>query len=294
MGQEDSEKWTAAAHLQPAMSKSDSLLGACQTWNSAVAMAPRQGQSELRSWPRGFNRQAGGTLLGVILGVMLGLAAALGVAIYVAKVPVPFVNKNAPRTSGQDAAEAEKNKDWDPNSALRGRGSVRPATPVASGTVAPEPAPQLIPTPAESALPAVPPPAEVKPRSERTAERSSGAASAPVSRQPAATGTRQPSADPLGDLAAARAGGTPPSTAAVDPFSYFVQAGAFRNSDDAEAQRARLSLMGVEARVTEREQAGRTVYRVRVGPFQNKDAADRVKDRLSGNGFDAALVRVQR
>jgi cell division protein FtsN len=52
--------------------------------------------------------------------------------------------------------------------------------------------------------------------------------------------------------------------------------------------------MGVEARVTEREQAGRTVYRVRVGPFQNKDAADRVKDRLDGNGFDSALVRVQR
>ena len=70
--------------------------------------------------------------------------------------------------------------------------------------------------------------------------------------------------------------------------------GAFRTPDDAEAQRARLSLMGVEARVTEREQAGRTVYRVRVGPFQNKDAADRVKDRLDGNGFDSALVRVQR
>ncbi|MCB2070411.1 MAG: SPOR domain-containing protein, partial [Ottowia sp.] len=53
-----------------------------------------------------------------------------------------------------------------------------------------------------------------------------------------------------------------------------------------------MSLIGVEARVTEREQAGRTVYRVRVGPFQNKDAADRVKERLAGNGLDAALVRV--
>ena len=80
----------------------------------------------------------------------------------------------------------------------------------------------------------------------------------------------------------------------MDPFTYFVQAGAFRNDDDAQAQRARLSLMGVESRVTEREQAGRTVYRVRVGPFQNKDAADRVKERLDGNGFDSALVRVQK
>jgi len=52
--------------------------------------------------------------------------------------------------------------------------------------------------------------------------------------------------------------------------------------------------MGVEARVSEREQAGRTVYRVRVGPLQNRDAADRVKQRLDGEGFDAALVRVQK
>ncbi|MCO5117895.1 MAG: SPOR domain-containing protein, partial [Burkholderiaceae bacterium] len=78
------------------------------------------------------------------------------------------------------------------------------------------------------------------------------------------------------------------------PFTYFVQAGAFRAQADADAQRARLSLMGVEARVSEREQAGRTVYRVRVGPFQNRDAADRVKARLDDNGMEAALVRVQR
>ncbi|HRL30790.1 MAG TPA: SPOR domain-containing protein, partial [Ottowia sp.] len=109
---------------------------------------------------------------------------------------------------------------------------------------------------------------------------------------PAQLPSRAPSNDPLGELAAARAGTA--TAPAADPFTYFVQAGAFRTQEDADGQRARLSLMGVEARVTEREQAGRTVYRVRVGPFQNKDAADRVKDRLDGNGFDSALVRVQR
>jgi cell division protein FtsN len=75
---------------------------------------------------------------------------------------------------------------------------------------------------------------------------------------------------------------------------YFVQAGAFRTTDDAEAQRAKLSLMGVEAKVTEREQAGRTVYRVRAGPFNKKDDADRLKERLDGGGLESALVRVQR
>ena len=95
-------------------------------------------------------------------------------------------------------------------------------------------------------------------------------------------------ADPLGDLAAARAGG------ANDPFLYFVQAGAFRTAEDAEAQRAKLSLMGVEAKVTEREQSGRQVFRVRVGPFDKKEDADRSKERLEASGVETALVRVQR
>ena len=84
------------------------------------------------------------------------------------------------------------------------------------------------------------------------------------------------------------------SSSGADPFMYFVQAGAFRTTDDAEAQRAKLSLMGVEAKVTEREQAGRTVYRVRAGPFNKKEDADRLKERLDGGGLDSALVRVQR
>jgi cell division protein FtsN len=103
---------------------------------------------------------------------------------------------------------------------------------------------------------------------------------------PAVAGRPAP-ADPLGDLATSRAGGN-------DPFLYFVQAGAFRTQEDAEAQRAKLSLMGIEARVTEREQSGRQVYRVRVGPFGNKDEADRQKEKLDAGGFDTALVRVQR
>ncbi len=73
-----------------------------------------------------------------------------------------------------------------------------------------------------------------------------------------------------------------------------MQAGAFRTQEDAEAQRAKLSLMGIEAKVTEREQAGRQVYRVRGGPFTNKDEADRSKEKLDAGGFDTALVRVQR
>ena len=98
-----------------------------------------------------------------------------------------------------------------------------------------------------------------------------------------------PSADPLGDLAKARS-----ESSGADPFNYFVQAGAFRTPEDAEQQRARLLLLGMQARVSEREQAGRTVYRVRIGPFDKKDEADRIKERLDNNSIETALVRVQR
>ena len=111
------------------------------------------------------------------------------------------------------------------------------------------------------------------------------------------------SADPLGDLAqskmatkTAAASGTakPEAEASVGAFVYFVQAGAYRTPEDAQAQRAKLLLMGLDASTTEREQSGRTVYRVRMGPYERQADAEKMKDNLASNGVEAALVRVQR
>ena len=52
-----------------------------------------------------------------------------------------------------------------------------------------------------------------------------------------------------------------------------------------------LAIMGYEAKVTEREQSGRTVHRVRLGPFEEKGEADLTKEKLMAAGFEAALVR---
>ncbi|PKO59104.1 MAG: sporulation protein, partial [Betaproteobacteria bacterium HGW-Betaproteobacteria-18] len=67
-----------------------------------------------------------------------------------------------------------------------------------------------------------------------------------------------------------------------------------RTTEDAEAQRAKLSLSGIETKISEREQAGRTVYRVRLGPFDKREDADAAKTRLESAGIETALVRVQR
>lgn len=84
---------------------------------------------------------------------------------------------------------------------------------------------------------------------------------------------------------------TPTAPAA---FTYLVQVGAYTRADDAEAQRAKLALQGFTALVQEREQAGRTVYRVRIGPFAAKAEADALQSRLKDSGVEGQLVRVQK
>jgi cell division protein FtsN len=73
-----------------------------------------------------------------------------------------------------------------------------------------------------------------------------------------------------------------------------VQVGAFAKGEDAEQQRAKLAMLGFTAKVTEREQAGRTMYRVRLGPYQLRDEAESTQTKLQLGGETAALVRVER
>ena len=227
-----------------------------------------------------MKHQRGSVILGIIIGVVLGLGIALAVAVYVTKVPIPFLNKGGGRTAEQDAAESRKNRDWDPNAPLYGKNPAKPLPP-APGIIAPAPPVAVIPAP---------PPVVIGPSLDAPPKAATGSANAARSASPVPPAVAgRPSTDPLGELAAARS-----SSPGADPFLYFVQAGAFRTAEDAEAQRARLSMLGVEARVTEREQSGRQVYRVRVGPFDKKDDADRNKDKLEAGGVETALVRVQR
>ena len=99
------------------------------------------------------------------------------------------------------------------------------------------------------------------------------------------------SADPIGDFAKTKP--TEDPSAANDPVIYFVQAGAFRTADEAETQRAKLGFLGLDAKLSEREQGGRTVFRVRVGPV-DKVEAERVRNKLENAHIESAMVRVQR
>lgn len=212
----------------------------------------------MRSIPPLKHRQRGGTVLGVIIGLVLGLGIALAVAVYVTKVPVPFMHKGQTRTSEQDAAEVKKNKDWDPNAPLYGKNPAR-----AQG--------------AEG---------EAKAESKDEAKGDAkGEAKPDPKRDGKADAKPEVKADPKGEAKA---------EAKPEPFQYFLQVGAFRTANEAEAHRAKLALAGFEVRVYERDQSGRTVFRVRMGPFDRKEDAETQRERLEAANIENALVRVQR
>lgn len=207
-------------------------------------------------------RQAGGTLIGFVVGLLVGLGIALSIAVYVTRVPVPFVDRGVSRKPSQDVEEAERNKGWNPNATLAGKPAPLPSLPADTTTVS---------------------------VSEVTKTTATGA-------------TPRPAQDPLGDLLNAKlgqgAGGADDASnkdaTAADPFVYFVQAGAFRSPEEADTQRAKLAMLGMSAEISEREQSGRTVYRVRIGPFHDKPMADATREQLVGSGVEAALVRINR
>lgn len=201
--------------------------------------------------------QGGGFVLGLIVGLLVGLAVALGVALYITKVPIPYINKVPQRSAEQDIAEAQKNRNWDPNAGLQGKSASRASAAASAASAASAPSAPASPAPIE--------------------------ASTPTARDPAAI---------LAGAADAVPAGADKGALTTRPF--LLQAGAFQRLEDAQAQRAKLALLGLEARIVDREQsAGRTVYRVRIGPYDKRSDAELVKDKLSASGVESVLMQVQ-
>ncbi len=209
--------------------------------------------------------QRGGFVMGLVAGLLIGLAIALGVALYITKAPVPFVDKVPQRTAEQDNAEAERNRSWDPNAMLGGKPAVTPAS--TAGPAAPAAGPAA---PVVAAPPAATP--------------ASAAVARPSARDPAAilSGAPTPGASVAAPAAAAAA------------FDFYLQVGAYTRTEDAEGQRAQLAMLGQQAKISERAQAGRTVYRVRLGPFPSRDEADALQGKLQSQGVESQIVRVER
>jgi cell division protein FtsN len=217
------------------------------------------------------NSERGGTLLGFIFGLIVGLGIALALAVYVTKVPIPFLNKGLIHSSEQDASEDKKNKDWDPNAPLYGK-SNKALDKDKADDKAEDKANTSVATDKGGIVP-------------KEVDKKPDAGNPLLGILGSSNGSEDK--DPLGDLAKAK-------SQERDPFNYFVQAGAFRTHEEADVQKAKLALSGFDAVVSERDQGGKSVFRVRIGPLTTKDDAEKIQQKLSGSKVDSVVIRVQK
>ena len=206
-----------------------------------------------------LGHQQGGTLLGLIIGLVVGLGIAVGVALLITKSSTPFTNK------GNNKADMPTSQLLDPNKPLYGNQNAakEAAKDLANQANAPKaPAPEVV---------------ETKP-------------AAPVVEKPvAAVAAVKPAAE-------AKAADAAPAAAKAEggsdeKFVYFLQAGAFREQTDAESVRAKLALLGFEAKISERTSENGNLYRVRIGPFAQVETMNRMRAKLSENSVDVAVIR---
>lgn len=140
--------------------------------------------------------------------------------------------------------------------------AARPQAIDATTAPAAEPRPQAPATPSAPSAPASVAASEATPRPAETAP-----APAPAAAQPPA----------------ARSNDTP----------YILQAGAFQASGDAEALKARIALLGLNARVESAQISGNTVYRVRMGPYATASELSEAQAKLSSGGLPAMAIRAR-
>jgi cell division protein FtsN len=201
-------------------------------------------------------KHAGGTLIGIVIGLLLGLLLAVGVAFYLNKGPKPFADKTGRGDKSVPAKGVNDNSD--PNKPLFGKdartGDAKAAVPAKEG---------------EKRFSFY----EILPGKEELVDPKKAVEAAKAE---ARSESKADDAKP-----AARE-------------TYFLQAGAFGSPGDADNQKAKLALMGFEAKVETVDVEGKgTMHRVRLGPYAKLDDINRVRATLTQSGVDASLIRLK-
>lgn len=119
-------------------------------------------------------------------------------------------------------------------------------------------------------------PAPTKPVQVASAQPAPKPATAPVA------STEKPATTPVAE--------SKPPTASTP---YVLQAGAFQASGDAEAVKAKIAMLGLNARVESASINGKTMYRVRMGPYATASELAEAKSKLSSGGLPAVAVKAK-
>ncbi|MCX7123784.1 MAG: SPOR domain-containing protein [Gammaproteobacteria bacterium] len=137
------------------------------------------------------------------------------------------------------------------------------------------------PSSASTSTASPPPAASVSASSAVTASTGASATSSVAAATPAATPavTQAPPATPVP---------TPKTTGAV---KYYLSAGSYANSDDANQMLSQLLLVGVDATVVTTQDNGEPAYQVLVGPFSSVAAYSPVKQQLAAHQVQVSVVQ---
>lgn len=212
--------------------------------------------------------QRSGAWFALVIGMVLGVGAAVAVALFVTQAPMPFADK-ASRSTPQTLLPDAKNAP-DPNISLYGADG-------AAGT---------LPGNSQAGIPPEGVPPQAKPQNNPLSDdigkliaklSSSGTPAAPASSAPA----NAPAANPTSAQAPA------PGTQTI----YYLQTGAFRSRDEAEAMHARVLMLGLPVRIEQAQSNGATWNRVRVGPFKGIDEMNRARSILGENKIESTVIR---
>ena len=72
-----------------------------------------------------------------------------------------------------------------------------------------------------------------------------------------------------------------------------MQVASFRKASDAERLKAKLALLGVQARIQRVTVNGKGYHRVRTGPYKGKQEVNKTRALLSSKGFDSIAIKLK-
>lgn len=85
----------------------------------------------------------------------------------------------------------------------------------------------------------------------------------------------------------------PAEKPAADGTSYLVQVASLRQASDAERLKAKLALLGVQARIQQVTVNGKAYHRVRAGPYKGKQEVNKTRSLLSSKGLDSIAIKLK-
>jgi len=239
-------------------------------------------------------KSGGSTLLGLFIGLVIGVIGVAGVVWYINKAPLPFTTtgqqpKLPPPVDSKAAAPAPA--EVPPLASAPVALPGKPGDPITEkprfdfykilpgkAEAIPDPKPEEA-KPVE-AKPAAAKPSETKPIEGKAAE---------------AKPAEAKSAD--GKAATSKTTESKPAENAKSKSDnqlkepIYLQAGSFQSASDADNQKARLALLGAEARIQQVMLQDKVWYRVRIGPYHKMDDVNHLRADLARQGIDANVVK---